>query len=223
MAYGGRSGGLQTIFSFFLGLMVTAFVGVGVYTFHPPPDKEFEGRIRNLNRQEQAIRASRATSELTAAERDQIRDLIDERNDLADAAQKAREPWGRVTSVVLIALATLAMAVSLLGADRLPVIGNGLLLGGVFTMIYGVGWIIATDTTIARFVVITVALAITLGLGYVRFVRRRAIPAPPATPGTAADGLPDIERRLRDLEGRMSAAANALGSGGDATDVDQRR
>jgi hypothetical protein len=222
MAYGGRSGGLQTIFSFFLGLMVTAFVGVGVYTFHPPPDKEFEGRVRNLNRQEQAVRASRATSELTDAERDEIRDLIDERNDLADASQKAREPWGRVTSVVLIGLATLAMALSLVGADRLPVIGNGLLLGGVFTMIYGVGWIIATDTSITRFVVITVALAITLGLGYVRFVHL-AIPATAAKPGTAADGLADIERRVRDLEGRMTAAANALGSGGDATDVDQRR
>ena len=35
-----RSGSqLKTLFAIFLGLMVTAFVGVGVYTFYPPPDK----------------------------------------------------------------------------------------------------------------------------------------------------------------------------------------
>ena len=33
MASMGRSDGLRTIFSFFLGLMLAAFVGVGVYNF----------------------------------------------------------------------------------------------------------------------------------------------------------------------------------------------
>lgn len=33
----------------------------------------------------------------------------------------------------------LNMAISLVRADQLPVISNGLLLGGVFTMLYGVG------------------------------------------------------------------------------------
>ena len=63
--------------------------------------------------------------------------------------------------------ATLAMAVSLVRANQLQVISNGLLLGGVFTMLYGVGWIIATDVSKARFVVMAIALVITLALGYV--------------------------------------------------------
>jgi hypothetical protein len=181
MAELGRSDGLRTIFSFFLGLMLAAFLGVGVYTFHPPPEEQSEARIRDFNRREQAIRNSRQPNELTAAEREQIQEIVRQRDKLRAATEEAQKPWGQSTSVVLIALATLAMAVSLVRADHLPVISNGLLLGGIFTMLYGVGWIIATGTSMARFAVMTVALAITLALGYVRFVRRgRAGTAPSA-------------------------------------------
>jgi len=112
-------------------------------------------------------------------------------------------------------LATLVMAVSLIQAERLPVISNGLLLGGVFTMVYGVGWIVTSDTSVTRFLVMTVALIITLALGYARFVRPRsaATSAAGAEPPVAygSDALADVERRLRDLERRMAEAAGALG------------
>jgi len=210
-----QSGGLRTIFSFFLGLMVTAFVGVGVYTFHRPP-QEFETRMRDLDRREQAIRTLRAPNELTAADRDQLQDIRIKRNEVMEAGQAAREVWGRSTSIILVALATLAMAISLVRADQLPVVSNGLLLGGVFTMLYGVGWIIATDTSIIRFLVMTVALVITLALGYVRFVRRKAIaPATVASGFGEAEGLAALERRVRELEQRMNDAATALGSKGN--------
>ncbi len=215
----GQSAELQTIFSFFLGLMVTAFVGVGVYTFHPSPQTELNRQIRDLIRQEQAIRNARPPNDSTTAVRDQIQELSDERNELTDAGQVTREEWGRSTSIILITFATLAMAISLVRADRLPVISNGLLLGGVFTMLYGVGWIVATDTSVTRFVVMTVALLITLALGYVRFVRRAISPVSSGTRIADSEGLTDIERRLRDLEERMSEAANALGHKSDHSRV----
>jgi hypothetical protein len=205
-----RSAGLQTIFSFFLGLMVTAFIGVGVYTFLPPP--ELDLKIQELDRREQAIRNSKPEDELTTADRRQIQELTDERNELYDATRQYRESWGRTTSIILIVLATLVMAVSLVRADQLPVISNGLLLGGVFTMVYGVGWIVVTDTSVARFAVMSVALAITIALGYVRFVRRRAVmESPGATIDEGGEGLRSIERRIRDLEDRINEAANVLG------------
>jgi hypothetical protein len=211
MADAARSGGLQTIFSFFLGLMVTAFVGVGVYTFHGPA-KEPQQQVRELSRREQAIRNSKPADQLTADDRAQMQQLTDQRNQIADASQTGFERWARSTSIILIAFATLAMAISLIRADQLPVISNGLLLGGVFTMIYGVGWIVAAGASVTRFVVMTVAFLITLALGYVRFVRRRTAPAAAAVPG--GEGLADVERRLRDLEGRMDGAASALGRRG---------
>jgi hypothetical protein len=210
-----RSGALPTIFSFFLGLIVTAFVGVGVYTFHPSPEMDFRQELEELNRREQDIRDSRPPEQLSSADRDQIRVLNDERNELHDTMRKAREAWGRSTSIVLIVLATIAMAISLVRADRLPVINNGLLLGGIFAMLYGVGWIVATDTSVTRFVVMTVALGVTLALGYVRFVRR-GTPAPPGGM-SGADGadLAELGRRVRDLEERMDKAASVLGGRSD--------
>ena len=210
----GRSTGLRTIFSFFLGLMLVAFAGVGVYTFYPPPE-EFSTQIRELNRREEIIRDSRPADQLTEEDRAQIREVNQERYALQDALREAQRPWGRNTSIILMVTATLAMAVSLIRATQLAVISNGLLLGGVFTMLYGVGWIIATDVSKARFVVIAIALGITLALGYVRFIHsgKTAVDkADAAAPD--AEGLADIDLRLRALEERMQEAARALGQTG---------
>ncbi len=202
---------LRTIFSFFLGLMLTAFAGVGVYTFHPPPDRH-EAELRDLGRREQAIHESRPRGELTDADRQQLQQISRQRDGLVEAAAAARKPWGRSTSITLIVFATLAMAISLVRADQLPVISNGLLLGGLFTMLYGVGWIIATDSSVARFVVMTGALIITLGLGYVRFVRRAGVSAAAAGRAAAVADVSEIERRVRHLEERLDEAASALGA-----------
>lgn len=211
MTDSGGGTGLRIIFSIFLGLMLVAFAGVGVYTFYPPPE-EFQAQIRELDRQEEMIRDSRPQDQLTEEDRAQIQELNQERYALQDAEREAQKPWGRNTSIILMVVATLAMAVSLIRADQLPVISNGLLLGGVFTMLYGVGWIIATDASTVRFVVLTVALVITLALGYLRFVRSESTAAAGGTVDTPdAEGLVAMERRLRALEDRMQEAARVLG------------
>jgi len=79
-------------------------------------------------------------------------------------------------------------------------------------MLYGVGWIIATDTSFTRFLVVTAAFVITLALGYARFVRRSAaVPVVAAGSGIPEGaGLSDIERRVRELEDRIENAAQAF-------------
>ena len=211
----GQSTGLRIIFSFFLGLMLTAFVGVGVYTFHPPPD-QYDSEMRDLRHREQSIRDGKPSDELTAAERDEIQEIRRQRHELMEAAEEARKPWALSTSIILMVFATLAMVVSLVRADQLPVISNGILLGGVFTMLYCVGWIVATDSSVARFAVMTVALVVTLGLGYIRFVRiGSASSAQEGSMIMEGEGFAEIERRLRNLEDRMNQAAQALGDRGD--------
>lgn len=207
-----RSGrDLQTLFAIFLGLMVTAFVGVGVYTFYPPPDKQYRDQIIALDRQQEAIRNSRPDAALNADDRARVQKLVDARNKIQDVSRKSGEAWASRTSIILVSLATVAMVIALVAVAQLPVISNGLLMGGVFTMLYGVGWVIASGTSTARFIVMTFALAITLALGYLRFVRRRASAAT-QTPGTAAPvgEITDLEQRVRILEERLSQAASAL-------------
>lgn len=211
MAESKAGSGLQTLFAIFLGLMVTTFVGVGVYTFYPSPESQFRGRIEALGRQEQAIRNSQPDNALTPAERSQMQKVIDQRNSIQDASRAATERWAGRTSIILVALATIAMVISLTVAAGLPVISNGLLMGGVFTMLYGVGWVIASGTSTARFVVMSFALVITLALGYLRFVRRRAATDDRSSPAAAPSGdLSDLEQRVRLLEERTVQAAAAL-------------
>lgn len=205
-----RTGGLQTLFAIFLGLMVTAFVGVGVYTFYPSPDRDFRERIQALDRQQQAIRGTQPRNMLTAEESARIQSIDEQKNRMYDENNALREAWSGRTSIVLVILATLLMAITLTAAQNLPVISNGLLMGGVFTMLYGVGWVIASATSATRFVVISIALGITLALGYLRFVRSRAIGEgrPEGSPPGA--DLTSLERRVSMLEERLDQAASAL-------------
>ena len=207
------STGLSTIFGIFLGLMVTAFIGVGVYTYYPSPEEAFSSRIEDANRRRQAIEGAKAPAALTDEDRARLQTIAQERDALVDTSREAGRTWGRRTSIILVTFATLTMAVSLVRAARLPVISNGLLLGGVFTMLYGVGWMIASDTSTERFAVVTVALVVTLGLGYGRFVRRDGPPGavPAEVMGKGAERpAPDLEARVRRLEDRLDDAAKAM-------------
>jgi hypothetical protein len=208
---------LQTIFSFFLGLMVVAFIGVGVNTFYPSPGDRYQAQLQPLFDQQATLNAGGKT--LTPAEQVQAQDLQKQLNVLEARQRVEEQSWQLNTSIVLVVFATLVMGVSLVRSDQLRVLSNGLLLGGLFTMVYGMGWTIASGSSNARFFVVLFALAVTIALGYVKFVRLRN--AAPATTDTAAappeaDG--NLEARVAEIEGRMRAAASVLScdrAGGD--------
>jgi hypothetical protein len=67
---------------------------------------------------------------------------------------------------------------------------------------------------VARFAVMSVALVITLGLGYLRFVRGRAAGGGGSKGAVIDGGVAEVERRLRELEDRLDSAASALGKRG---------
>ena len=211
---------LQVIFSFFLGLMVTAFIGVGVNTFFPPPESEYQDRLEDLERAQEDIEVLYPGSgELTEQEREEIQEIREEIRELEEKEQAEFETWARNTSIILILFATLVMGVSLVRSEQLRIISNGLLLGGVFTMLYGTGWVIAAGSSVARFAVMTFALVVTFALGYVRFVRGRQAPVPAPAAGTPdAVGMTALEDRVGKLERQVSAAADVLGGRDDSED-----
>lgn len=155
---------LQVIFAFFLGLVVVAFVGIGVNTFYPEPDYSV-------------------------------------------ALPPAFESWRLITGVILLICATVILAVSLFLPEAQGVLSNGLLLGGVFTMVYAVGMTVTAGGSLLRLVVVTVALAVTIAIGYLKFVRRRR-PVDVASAEPAAGG--ELAERLTVLERKLDALGRAL-------------
>ncbi len=227
-----RGDALQFIFSLFLGVLLLVFVGVGVWTFYPEPRTTPEAQAQ-LDRlyQEQARLDGKysdldGTRELLPAEekrREEVRKKLDA---LQKISENERNTWTRNTSIVLLAFATVFMAISLTLPEAMKVFSNGLLLGGMFTLIYGTGWSFAGGDSRARFYVVAVALLLSVGFGYLRFIRRKraqsqtelASTASAVGEGPAVDttALSDLGRRVADLEHRVSAAAAAL-----APDVDE--
>lgn len=205
---------LPILFAFFLGLMVTAFLGIGVYTFYPEPAQvdALDARADELRREQGDLRGARLEAELGAEQQARLDALDEQLEQIREERREHTEGWARTTSILLILLSILAMSVSLIRADQLPVISNGLLLGGVFTMLYGTGWTLAAGESLLRFWVVAFALAVTLGLGYVRFVRAQHT-AHVASPAPAE--LRDLAERVEELERRVLRASDSLGGQGE--------
>ncbi len=229
MARSKDNAALQVIFSFFLGLMVLAFIVVGVITFYPAPSQKYEDQMQKLSRQQERYNMKQLTS-LTPAEQAEMRRIQDKMDALNRKQQAEQEVWARNTSIILILFATAVMAVSLIRSEQLRVLSNGLLMGGLFTMVAGVVWVLFAGESVARFIVILFAFVATLALGYVKFVREReekVMPAGAAVAAAAAGAYPvgaadagylaEVTARLDRLEARTAAAAAALGAERGAT------
>jgi hypothetical protein len=203
---------LQTIFSFFLGLMVVAFIGVGVNTFYPQPIDRFQKQLQPLYN-EQSLLMGKSAGTQSATDTARLAEIQKQIDALNAQQQVAMEDWSRNTSIVLVLFATMVMGVSLIRSDQLRVVSNGLLLGGLFTMIYGTGWTFFSGTSYLRFFVVLFALAVSIGLGYVKFVwlRKGAVAALPVAAMASAE-VSDLEARVAALEAKTNAAAAALGS-----------
>jgi hypothetical protein len=200
---------LQLIFAFFLGLMITSFFGVGVYTFYPPRIEPFNETTRALHDEKQLLFEGRGVEGLTEDQKAEVEALNAKIHETGEQLREHQEAWTRTSSIILLLLATLAMGVSLVRADQLPVINNGLLLGGIFTMLYGTGWILASGESQLRFWTMGFALLVTLALGYVRFVRGRAAATPAGR--SAAGGVDsELTARVEALEHKLNAAADAM-------------
>jgi VIT1/CCC1 family predicted Fe2+/Mn2+ transporter len=218
-------GVLQAIFAVFLGLMITAVVGVGVYTFMPNPSDQVQEQLDALYQERNAIQGCsefsgcKPTTELTAEQQAQLTALDQRERELRDQQEAEQGSWAQRTSIVLIVIATVLMVVSLLLGEALTVLSNGILLGGLFTMLYGVGWGIASGDSIMRFLVLLAALLISILLGYLKFARGRR-PEPASSPAvtSAAGSSPvataELEARVAALESRLAAAAALLGERG---------
>ena len=206
---------LQTIFSFFLGLMVVAFIGVGVNTFLPSPAEKYAKPRQTISLKQEGLSRRAAPGSFTASEQAQLDSLAEEQSKLREREQTEVKDWARVTSIILVLFATFVLVVSLVLSERLRVISNGLLLGGLFTMIYGTGWVIFSGNSVARFWVILFALAVSIGLGYMKFVRRRKRMevVGDVSPGVRDNALEALSARVSSLEARAAAAAAALSSG----------
>ena len=157
---------IRYIYTFFLGLFLAIFVGMGIAVFYEEPKPPVEPVW--------FTKIGLEKYEPTAVERKQ--------EEQYNAQQKTYDNqlkhYNRNVSIIVLSSAVIVLAVTLLTAEKLEIIADGLLLGGIFTLLYGIGRGMATDNNKFRFGVAAVGLIVTLVLGYLKFTRQHLVEHP---------------------------------------------
>lgn len=154
---------LRTVYAFFLGLLLAVFIGFGINTFYSSPVAP------------QAPEFNLVGKEGPTAEQQAQQIAFDKARQDFDKNQM--NPYNRNVSIIALAAAVILAAIGLLLSQRIDVLADGALLGGVFTLIYSLGRGFAAQSSKYSFLVTAIALAVAIVLGYWRYIR--SDPRPP--------------------------------------------
>lgn len=149
---------LKLIYTFFLGILIALFVGLGIDAFYPGPT------------------APDYPSELSIAKPecgnyDQLK-IEQEKFDQAqkDFNEKSKV-YNRNVSIVSLVAAIIIMIASFTLLSKIKMIADGILLGGAFATVYSIIRGLMSEDSRFRFLVVTAGLIITLVLGYIKFIK----------------------------------------------------
>lgn len=148
---------LRLVYTFFLGILIALFVGVGISTFYPAPEEP-----------EYPVSTSAVMKEPTLEEQ-AAQDAA--YNKARDAFDDKFAVYNRNVSIIAIMSAVLLLVASIVYEKKIRFIADGIMLGGLFTLVYSIGRGLASGDSKYTFVMITVSLAVVLYLGYHRFVK----------------------------------------------------
>jgi hypothetical protein len=166
---------LQNIYSLVVGIILAILVGVGINTFYPYPDTYNDPRMQEINERYSACYENDYSgSNYNLKKEEACRKNIDKERDALQKELSAKaESWGTNVSIILIIISTLTVVLSLILNERIEIISKGLMLGSFFTLLGGVGTSFFTQQKVVRFIIICISFAITLGIGYFVFIKKK--------------------------------------------------
>ncbi len=149
----------RTLYTLALAVLVAAFVGFGIETFYPAPESP-----------EQAAVSQDAPPPLPPIDEDTPPGVEPGLPGPSPGGQSPIESYeqeldthDQVASAVAIAVALLILVAGLIsGFSRLPIINDGVTLGGVLTLLYGVILAIQAPGGVVGFIVVAVGLILLL-------------------------------------------------------------
>lgn len=171
---------IKVLYSIFLGLLVVLFVAWLLAALYPTPvweseypdiaeyemapEKPSAEQLQPLTRAEQRAKLQDYETKLK-----EYNAREEQREKLRAALHKKSEKRAMIVSLVSLVAAVVVTSLGVGLSRRLPIISEGLLLGGLFTLIYSIGWSFIRSPKIAV-IPVGVGLVVTIVLGYLRFV-----------------------------------------------------
>lgn len=174
---------VRVLYCIFLGILVALFVGWAMASYYPNPEWETEYpnvdqyKSEPVQPSERAGLAAMSPEERAAAQQQYETDkaAFEEwkaQNEVRQKDFKAKtEAQGRAVALISLLIAVIVTSVSLWFSGKLQVITEGLLLGGIFTLIYSIGWSFYRAPKVAVWTV-GIGLVVTIVVGYMKFVRK---------------------------------------------------
>ena len=145
---------IKLLYVLAIGLLFAAFVGLGFDAFYPGPKApEYPETLMTVKTAEEMTSQEKIT-------RDEDEKQFRTTQKSFDADFKT---YNMRLSIGLIVVSLVILAISILGLGKIDVLGDGLTLGGVFVLFYGLIRSFMGGDEKVRFIAVTVGL-VTIGL-----------------------------------------------------------
>lgn len=154
---------LKFIYTLFIGILLALFVGFGIAAFYEEPKYPEPPVSLKYPAPYPETKDSSFSAQI-------IRDQIKQEK-IQKEFDKKIQLYNRNVSVIGLVAAIIFLVISLLLVKNLLLISDGLLLGGVFTLLYSIGRGFASQDSKFQFVTVTIGLIISLVLGYIKFIK----------------------------------------------------
>lgn len=152
---------LELLYTLLVGVFIAIFVGVGIAAFYPQP---------KYPEYPTSMKYGFPEPEKNGQMSEEYK-LEMEKYDQAEKEFQARSQiYNRNVSILALFFSIVIVIASLTLFKKIFLIADGLLLGGVLTLLYSVIRGFGTDDNMFRFLVVAAGLIISLFLGYVKFI-----------------------------------------------------
>jgi NADH:ubiquinone oxidoreductase subunit 5 (subunit L)/multisubunit Na+/H+ antiporter MnhA subunit len=162
-----RASLLEALTMLAVGVLIAFFVGFGIQAFYPAPELT-EERFGPTE-----------SSPADPEGKEKFKEMKEEELALRVYHEEVSE-YSRIDSLIAVGIAVLILgAVLLLRRIRIPAIRDGMALGGVLTLFYGLVLALQAEGDVFKFLMVALVLLVVLVAGYLRF-------RPEGRPGTPA-------------------------------------
>jgi len=151
---------IKIIYTIFIGVLLATFVGVGIAAFYPEP--KYPEYPPELN--------YRFGKEPTQQESAQMYEEQQQYDKTLKEYQEETNVYNRNVSIIALSASILILIVSLTFVKNILLIADGLMIGGILTLIYSIVRGFSTQDHMFRFFVVTIGLITALVLGYIKFI-----------------------------------------------------
>lgn len=166
---------LQFIYTLFIGILVATFIGLGIDAFYEKPvAPEYPEILSQPKQAADPTKAYEPTQEEISKQREYEKNMKE--------YDRSFKSYNQNVSIIALVFSILILAVSLTLMKNLQLISDGLLLGGLITLLYSVIRGFMTDSSKFRFSVVTAGLITALIIGYLKFVKSQNAMSNPARP-----------------------------------------